>query len=361
MISRLLLVCLAFSSLSLSSEAVYQAQPGDRLQIVVMGYPDYSILVEVRPDGYITYFGGELRAADKNIDDLAASIRERLVAYIPQPMVAVLPTRQGKQFFVLGEVTTPGPYPMPMGRPLSLMQAVGAAGGPRGSSADLSRVDLLRSVTGPVETYDLSAIPPVSVEVSAGDVIWIRRLPQIQVSGQVQNPGSFVVARAVSLAEALALAGGAVHDFADTTHLEIHRADGSTTSTDLLSEPATILRDGDMLHVPHAYQEQRIFVLGNVHSPGAYEVKAPISPLEAMALAGGAVEGAANLEKVWLIRQNGETSRLDLEAAYEGQANELLLLRPGDTLQIPRRRQINWSLILSLLSIVSVTVNLIQK
>ncbi len=354
----ILLGCIAWHA-----EATYQFRVGDRLQILVMEHPDYSATMEVEPDGHITYYFGEVTAAGRSPEQLAEVIREQLTSYISQPVVAVIPRIRNDGFFVLGAVGQPGDYPLPADGEISLIQALAISGGLQAESANTSRIEILRPKEGESKIYDLSTPQVREVTIHAGDVVWVQRLGQIHVSGQVQTPGSFFIRQPVNVARALALAGGPLYDIADTSKISIYGADGSDVILDSQKENPNkyILKNGDVVYVPHAYQETKLFVLGYVHNPGSHEVKRPVTPLEAVALGGGVIEAVADLKNARLIRANGTVETLNLLDFFEGQMTEPTLLYPGDTLQVPRKRQINWSLVLSLLSVVSVTVSILRR
>jgi polysaccharide export outer membrane protein len=71
---------------------------------------------------------GDVRAAGLTADELAGSIRERLGAFIEVPHVAVRLTEMAsRRFYVVGNVHTPGVYPLNAGQ--TILQSVAAAGG----------------------------------------------------------------------------------------------------------------------------------------------------------------------------------------------------------------------------------------
>ena len=75
----------------------------------------------------------------------------------------------------------------------------------------------------------------------------------------------------------------------------------------------------------------RFFVVGEVARPGAYPLRSPLGPLEALSLAGGLGEFSSRRE-LWLLRADGARHRLRLSDLERRQA--ATLLRPGDTLVV---------------------------
>ncbi len=113
----------------LSSQETYIVQPPDVLQVALTPEEYLTRNCIVRPDGCITFdMIGDIHVAGltpAQIDDL---ITERLSEYIKNVEVAVsVEGTSSKQYFVLGEVGRPGPYPL--NGEISASAAVAIAGG----------------------------------------------------------------------------------------------------------------------------------------------------------------------------------------------------------------------------------------
>lgn len=104
----------------------------DVIGISVFENPGFSVPQEVvRPDGKITMpLIGEIMAADKSPEELAAEIQKVLVErYMKEPphvQVVVVDVRS-KNYYLQGEVNRPGKYPLVV--PTTIMQALVNAGG----------------------------------------------------------------------------------------------------------------------------------------------------------------------------------------------------------------------------------------
>lgn len=88
-----------------------------------------------------------------------------------------------------------------------------------------------------------------------------------------------------------------------------------------------------------AFKGQKIFVLGEVHRPGVYQIDPPTTVLEAISNAGGfTLDGKDN--SVVLIRggaSNPEIKKLDLESALDkGEVSQNICLQTGDVVFVPR-------------------------
>jgi polysaccharide biosynthesis/export protein len=86
---------------------------------------------------------------------------------------------------------------------------------------------------------------------------------------------------------------------------------------------------------------RKFYVLGEVGGPGAYEIRQPITALQALALAGGHKADTADLTSVILISRNTEGKpfgrRLDLKKIMDvGDMSSAILVKPYDVLFVPK-------------------------
>ena len=81
-----------------------------------------------------------------------------------------------------------------------------------------------------------------------------------------------------------------------------------------------------------------IYVLGEVGSPGAFQIRRPISVLEALTLARGPTI-KAKLGSVMIMRRTGNTVQAyhyDVDEALSGKSQRLAYLQPEDMLYVPK-------------------------
>lgn len=107
-----------------------------------------------------------------------------------------------------------------------------------------------------------------------------------------------------------------------------------------------LYRDGPLKHVlvsmsVKAAKSRKVYILGQVKSPGGYEISQPITALQALALAGGELTNNADLTSVILISKNvyGKPigRRLDLKKILDvGDMGSAILVKPYDVLYVPR-------------------------
>lgn len=117
---------------ALRAESVeYRVLPGDVLGIRVWKHEDLSTeRARVRDDGKVTLqFLQDVPAAGITLAELSSRVAAKLKKWVVDPVVTVtLEERQPLRISVLGEVTRPGAYDLPLGA--GVLDALAAAGGP---------------------------------------------------------------------------------------------------------------------------------------------------------------------------------------------------------------------------------------
>jgi polysaccharide export outer membrane protein len=123
----------------------YAINAGDELDVFVWGEERMQRPVRVQPDGTFTFpLAGRIVAKGRDVDDIAAEIRERISTnYRSAPPDVTVSVREavGMRFYVLGKVRTPGSFSSASA--LSVLQALSLAGGPA-EFADLRNAVILR-------------------------------------------------------------------------------------------------------------------------------------------------------------------------------------------------------------------------
>ena len=122
--------------------------PGDTL---IASFPDkeeWEQTVKVRLDGRASFMSiGEFQMAGLTMPEAEAKVQEAYGAVFPQLQVSLGTTElAARNIYVMGEVHEPGAFPI-VGR-VSLIEAIGLAGGPLKETALLERVMLVRWVPG---------------------------------------------------------------------------------------------------------------------------------------------------------------------------------------------------------------------
>jgi polysaccharide export outer membrane protein len=165
------------------------------------------------------------------------------------------------------------------------------------------------------------------------------------VLGRVSKPGVVNFPGKGTLLEALALAGGIPDQNRVTslTKCAIIRGNDIIIWIDLqdllrngnmaLNAP---VRNNDVIYIPEAADEL-VYVLGEVASPGAIQIKSGMNVLKAIMLAGG-INKNADPEKVFVIRQQtvkGDVIRVNLKKLLEtGDFAQNFSLMPNDIIYV---------------------------
>ena len=128
----------------------YRLQPGDLLTINVWKEKDLETEALVRPDGGLSFpLVGDVTAAGHTIEEVRATLVQRLRPYIPDPVVTVaIKAIGGNHVYVIGKVQRPGEFTF--SRPLDVMQALSLAGGTTPFAA-LNDIVILRRQNGVAE------------------------------------------------------------------------------------------------------------------------------------------------------------------------------------------------------------------
>ena len=351
----LLLFLLATTTLS---SDVYRIKKGDTLLISVIGQPEYTHSAQVREDGRISYFGGDLDVAGQAVETINQKIREFLVSenLVRNPVVMVSPVLQENGVFVGGAVKLPGRYPISPEIDIGLYRAITLAGG-MAENADHQVVQLIRiDVSEKVETYDLSPTHPYrDIRVNINDLVFVMPLSVVEVQGQVQTPGKFFIRGQIRIEEALARAGGLTQE-ADLTAVVRVEKNGNLSEFNLSEQfwksspngdTSLFLSNGDVLFVPNVFKVEPIYVTGYVRTPGAQRVRGPLNLSQAVALSGG-FDTSANREEVLIHRQDGSTIKVAFTSTPADGTTQQILLYPGDVLEVEEKFQVNWGLVSTL-------------
>lgn len=164
-----------------TSDSNYVVAPNDVVDIRVFQEEDLASVLRVSKDGAITFpLIGSVKIAGKTPHEGAALIREALAKdYLVNPQVSLTVSEYSKRrFIVLGQVQKPGSFDMPDRDSVTLIEAIGMAGGYT-RIADSSKIVLKRQVDGHETVYKLNAKKmagtqaPSDFKIINGDVITV--------------------------------------------------------------------------------------------------------------------------------------------------------------------------------------------
>jgi polysaccharide export outer membrane protein len=223
----------------------------DVLSISVWDQPSLSGKFTVEADGSFTFpLIGRIMASGLTLRDLEGELRKRLAdGYFKNPQVSVaIEQYRSQQIFVIGEVRSPGAYPLT--GDMTLIEALARAGSTTadaGNEAVIIRAPAGQTATAPQLPNQLDAAEVVRVNIrnlqggqlsqnialQGGDTVFIPRAETIYVFGQVRSPGAFPLkTKDTTVLQALSLAGG-ITERGSTSRIKIVRlVDGRKVELD---------------------------------------------------------------------------------------------------------------------------------
>ena len=333
---------------------VYRLGPGDVLDIKVIGHDEWSMQVEVRPDGRITYPAtGEINVAGMTIGELTEKLRLALGPvghHLKNPQVVInVIKKRPLMVYVLGAVNSPGALELPLGFETA-KKVLSMAGGPT-EDADLKHVTIYdqqqkgRQIDLEAE---LKGERPDTV-VKAGEVMVVpRQKPAVVgVLGEVGKKGQIALPKGQREIDVLSLitAAGGLGPNADKNKALILRKNGKVEQINLQEalldkEKAPVLRDGDTLWVLPKPEEKFFQIVGAVSTPGRYPCREGTTLGEAIALA-GQLSVEADAGHVTIVHRDGARETVDLRPLLRGEEVEVAQkkIRPEDLILVPRQEK----------------------
>ena len=257
----------------------YVVGPRDVLAITSYGEPRLTGTFTIETDRTFTYpLIGRVNADGMTLREVEAELKHQLVNggfyKDPQLMVSVEEYRS-QRIFVVGEVRTPGTYPMSGN--LRLAEALALAGSTLPSAAgeavivpagnestvvtssaatDDGSLDAKAPNATPVTRVNLhelqNGVSSENVALKDGDTVFVLRAENIYLFGQVRNPGAYLLRHdTTTVLQGLSLAGG-VTDRGATGRIEIVRIVDGEQKKMKVDLSATV-EPGDTIVVPQRF------------------------------------------------------------------------------------------------------------
>ena len=189
----------------------YVLGAGDVVEVSVLGREEYRARVQVQVDGTIQLpFLNSIPAADLTVTQLREDVARRLTqgGYYTDPVVAVNVVSYASRYVVvLGEVATPGL--VPIDRSYRVSEILARVGGASPAASDTLS---LRREDGTDIELDIRKIATGGNEadpyVQPGDKLYVAKAETFYIYGQVNAPGTYPIAKGMTLRMALARGGG---------------------------------------------------------------------------------------------------------------------------------------------------------
>lgn len=235
----------------------------DVLTVTVFGEAELSRRYNVDTDGTIDFpFIGRTKAAGLTLRELEDAIAKRLAGgFLVNPQVGVeVAEYRSKAVFIVGEVRSPGSYPVKGN--MSLVEALALAGPTNTASSEVVIVhpDPTRNEGGPL-LPDAAGARSVRVNIKElqsgklsenlqlqdGDTIFVPRAETFFVTGQVRSPGAYVYEPGMTVLQAIALAGG-LSERGSRRGMKVLRTSGGR-QTEIGVKESDLIKAGDTLVV----------------------------------------------------------------------------------------------------------------
>lgn len=203
----------------------YVVGPQDVLRIVVFEEPTLSGSFRIDADGSFQYpFLGRVAAAGKSLRDLEQQMSKQLEGgFVRRAQVSMeVEQFRSRSLFVIGEVRSPGKFPM-TGQ-MTVLEALAAAGSVTPNAG--SEVLVLRTATADaaqpvspvaaneanVRRVNLADLQlgklSENIPLQEGDTVFVPKAEKFYMTGQIKSPGAYTWERGLTVLQAMSLAGG---------------------------------------------------------------------------------------------------------------------------------------------------------
>jgi len=215
------------------ANAEYILGPEDTIEIGIVGAAD-KMRARIYTDGtFQMNLIGRVMALGRTPRQLAGDIADGLKkgGYYANPIVEVEVTGYASRYVtVLGAIGSPGL--VPINRSYRLSEILARVGGVREGAAEYL---IVRSETGAEKRYNVEKLaagdPSEDPLVAAGDKIFAPPAETFYVLGQVKSPGTYPVKTGMTIAQAIARAGGVTESGSDKK-VKVQRGAGKATKMD---------------------------------------------------------------------------------------------------------------------------------
>lgn len=253
--SALIVVLSVWTSAGLSAQ-LYTLGAGDVVRISVYENPDLNTVGRISENGTISFpLIGELSLSglsEREAERKLASLLERK-QIVRSPQVSLIVEQyQSQRVSVLGNVTSPGVYPVSPGS--TVVDLIAEAGGLTEQAGDIA---ILTRTAETGENRIVLDLPSVleqgtrdkEVRVTSGDRIYIPRMSQFYIYGQVNRPNAYRLEPGMTVMQALSVAGG-LTDKGTERGLTIVRDDPTSDGTDSIAgELNQTIQANDVIYV----------------------------------------------------------------------------------------------------------------
>lgn len=222
----------------------YTMGAGDVIRVTVYEHPELNAVIRISETGNINFpLVGELSIAgltEKQAElKLTALLESKQIVRSPHVSL-IVEQYQSKRVSVLGQVAKPGVYAI--SRDSTLVDLIAEAGWLTEQGADVAILTKHAGGKGGRVVVDLSSVleegeQEKDVPVFDGDRIYVPRMHQFYIHGQVNRPDAYRLEPGMTVMQALSVAGG-LTDKGTERELTINRRSGDGAG--VISIPADL-------------------------------------------------------------------------------------------------------------------------
>jgi polysaccharide export outer membrane protein len=214
-------------------QASYIVGPQDVLVITSYDQPELTGKFTIETDGSFSYpLIGRARVAGMTLRDVENLLKKMLVDrgfFIDPQLTVAIEQYRSQRIYIVGEVRTPGAYPL--SGDMRLVEALALAGSTTPTASGEAVVVRATSDAVVIDPAKLGSLDPSSpdpenvvrvdlrelengdlsqnVPLRSGDTIFVLRAESVYVFGQVKSPGAYPLRQKnTTVLQALSLAGG---------------------------------------------------------------------------------------------------------------------------------------------------------
>jgi len=248
-----------------SRNTEYTVGAQDVLKITVYDEPALSGSYRVDADGSVQYpMLGRVQAGGRMLRDIEVEISKRLEdGFVKRAQVTIdVEQFRSRSLFIVGEVRSPGKYPM--SGAMTVIEALAAAGSttPNASSEILILRSRSADASQPItlENADRANVTRISladlqlgrlsenIDLHEGDTIFVPKAEKFFITGQVKSPGAYTHERGLTVLQAISLAGGLTEKGSNRRMKVIRTVNGK--KAELKIDLTDAVQPGDTLVIP---------------------------------------------------------------------------------------------------------------
>lgn len=194
----------------------YVLGAGDVIRVTVFQSPELSLESRIPESGVVSYpLLGPVTLGGLTISQAERRLADGLLAgkFLKQPQVSILVTQlRGSQASVLGHAVRPGRYTLELAN-TRLSDLMALAGGVAPDGSDMLTVVGTRDGKPFRTQIDFRTLfrgdsAAQDIVIQNNDVVYVDRVAQVYIYGEVQRPGALRLERGMTVLQALAAGGG---------------------------------------------------------------------------------------------------------------------------------------------------------